>query len=211
MHGPRVEHRRIIGARKKIDRKKSWRSDLKILRSHLKTLRSSWYVTRKWEGGIGDSKNVNSDTWTITVPKGSSGELIAAENGPPECGCPDPLRNRSPGRRGLQISFHQQSLELTGIREVGIPVHIFPTFIKLHSLHKLNLALVVLGLRRRQTSLYPMQFSTEKRFTASTSPQNDVFASKSAPGVALCVGIVICVLSHSGRCRAGYRRDQKSA
>ena len=111
MHGPRAEHRRIIGARKKIDRKKSWRSDLKILRSHLKTLRSSWYVTRKWEGGTGDSKNVNSDTWTTTIPKGSSGELVAAENGPPECGCPDPLRNRSPTRQNLQISFHDRSLE----------------------------------------------------------------------------------------------------
>ena len=45
------------------------------------------------------------------MPKGSSGELIAAENGPPEYGCLDPLRNPSPVRRALQISFHQQSLE----------------------------------------------------------------------------------------------------
>ena len=65
-------------------------------------------------------------------------------------------------------------------------LHIFHTFIKLYSLDKLNLALVVLGLRRRQTALYPMQFSTQNRFTASTSPQNDVFASNNGPEVVLC-------------------------
>ena len=110
MHGPRVEHPRLIGARKKIGRINFWSSDLKILRSHLKTLRSSRYATKKWECGTGDSKNMNFDTGTSTISKGSQWKLIAAENGPPECGCPDPLRNRSPDRRGLQISFHHQSL-----------------------------------------------------------------------------------------------------
>ena len=42
-------------------------------------------------------------------------------------------------------------------------------------------------------------FDGENRFTTSTSPHNEVFASKSALEVALCAGIFICVLSHSAR------------
>ena len=42
--------------------------------------------------------------------------------------------------------------ELTGIREVGIPVHIFPTFIKTDSLDKDRLPSVALGLRKKKPS-----------------------------------------------------------
>ena len=39
-----------------------------------------------------------------------------------------------------------------------------------------------------------MQFLTGNRFLAPRSHENDAFASKNAPEVALCVGIVDCVL-----------------
>ena len=35
-----------------------------------------------------------------------------------------------------------------------------------------------------------MQFSMENRYLASTNHENDVFASKNAPEVTLCIGIV---------------------
>ena len=66
-------------------------------------------------------------------------------------------------------------------------MHIFATFTKTYSLDKDILALGVLWLRKIQTALYPMQFSTGNRSTASRSHENDVFPSKNTPEVALCV------------------------
>ena len=54
-----------------------------------------------------------------------------------------------------------------------------------------------------------MQFSTENRFTASTSPENGMFASKNTPEVALCTGIIICILSHSAQSQKHSIQNQK--
>ena len=70
-------------------------------------------------------------------------------------------------------------------------MHIFATFTNRYFLDKDILALVVLWLRKIQTALYPMQFSTGNRSTVSKSHENDVFPSNNASEVMLCAGSVI--------------------
>ena len=101
----------------------------------------------------------------------------------------------------LEASFFAKSrpqLYLTGIREVGVPRHIFPT-LKNHSRKfQTGTTLGLLRLRKKLAPPYLVHFSTGNRFLKSRSLRNDDIASKILFEVTVSHKCGVCSRSHSG-------------